>query len=241
MNVGCVLMASGASRRFGGMKNKLLEDVGGRAVFLRTADALAAAGLDPLIVTRSREVCDAAENYSCLFHEDPEKSATVRRGLGSLTDRHETAGTALAGCLFIPGDQPLIRPESIRRMLEAFENDPEAVIRLGLDKRGGSPVIFPSKMFPSLMKLTGEQGGSVLLSSSPVDAGRAAYGNKRPCGFKGADAPAPFGGRIVVIEAESESELMDADTPGELEELRRRFAEEAPYRKIIRGAASSSR
>jgi molybdenum cofactor cytidylyltransferase len=215
MNVGCVLMASGASRRFGVMKNKLLEDVGGRAMFLRTADALAAAGLDPLIVTRSREVCDAAENYSCLFHEDPEKSATVRRGLGSLTDRYETAGTALAGCLFIPGDQPLIRPESIRCMLEAFENDPEAVIRLGLDKRGGSPVIFPSKMFPALMKLSGEQGGSTLLAPAPP------ADRKRSCRTEGQeDAPPVFCSRIIVVEAEDASELMDVDTPEDLEKIR---------------------
>ena len=215
MNVGCVLMASGASRRFGGMKNKLLEDVGGRAMFLRTADALAAAGLDPLIVTRSREVCDAAENYSCLFHEDPEKSATVRRGLGSLTDRYETAGTALAGCFFIPGDQPLIRPESIRRMLEAFENDPEAVIRLGLDNRGASPVIFPSRMFPALMKLTGEQGGSTLLAPAPP------ADRKRSCQTEGQeDAPPVICSRIIVVEAEDASELMDVDTPEDLEKIR---------------------
>ena len=215
MNVGCVLMASGASRRFGGMNNKLLEDVGGRAMFLRTADALAAAGLDPLIVTRSREVCDAAEKYSCLFHEDPEKSATVRRGLGSIMDRYETAGTALAGCLFIPGDQPLIRSESIRRMLEAFENDQEAVIRLGLDNRGGSPVIFPSRMFPALMNLTGEQGGSTLLTPAlPAD-------RKRSCRTEGQeDAPPVICSRIIVVEAEDASELMDVDTPDDLEKIR---------------------
>ncbi len=215
MNVGCILMASGASKRFGGMKNKLLEDICGKAVFLRTADALNAAGLDPLIVTRSLEICEAADKYSCLFHEDPEKSATVRRGLGSLMDRYEEAGTALAGCLFIPGDQPLVRARSIRRMLKAFENDPEAVIRLGLDNRGGSPVIFPSRMFPELMKLTGEQGGSTLLAPAPP------ADRKRSCRTEGQeDAPPVFCSRIIVVEAEDASELMDVDTPEELEKIR---------------------
>ena len=53
-DIGCVVMASGLSARYG--KNKLLEDLGGRAVILRAVDSLEAAGLVPLVVTRSEAV-----------------------------------------------------------------------------------------------------------------------------------------------------------------------------------------
>jgi len=208
-------MASGASRRFGGSRNKLLEEICGRAMFLRTADALFAAGLDPLIVARSEAVCAAAGGYNCLIHTAPEKSATIRHGLAHLIKAHDDAGISMAGCLFIPGDQPLVNTVSIRHMLAAFTADRRAVIRLGTGGRGRSPVIFPAAMFPELLNLTGEQGGSTLLAPAPLADG------KRSCRTEGQeDAPPVFCSRIIVVEAEDASELMDVDTPEDLEKIR---------------------
>ena len=127
----------------------------------------------------------------------------------------------MAGCLFIPGDQPLVRTESICRMLAAFTLDPGAVVRLGYGGRGRSPVIFPAPMFPELMKLTGEQGGSALLAPSPIALDLSA---KRSCGLtEGTEKPPAVCSRIIVTEAEDASELMDADTPEELEKIRMIF------------------
>jgi len=222
LTVGCVVMASGASRRFGGGRNKLLEEIGGKAMVLRTVDALSEAGLEPLIVTRSEDVCAAAGGtYACLLHAEPEKSATIRNGLSFLQERYEKSGLSMAGCLFIPGDQPLVRKESICRMLAAFTADPGAVVRLGYGGRGRSPVIFPASMFPELMKLTGEQGGSALLAPSPVASDLT---TKRSCGMtEGTEKPPAVCSRIIVTEAKDASELMDADTPEELEKIRMIF------------------
>ena len=52
--IGCILMASGLSQRYG--KNKLLELLDGREIILHTADRLIEAGLQPLTVTRSPDI-----------------------------------------------------------------------------------------------------------------------------------------------------------------------------------------
>ena len=109
--VGAVIMASGLARRFG--SNKLLADFGGEPMLCR---ALAAtAGIAPrLVVTRSEEVhrlCTAL-GVPVLLHALPHRSDTVRLGLSALL----RGQPALCGCLFVPGDQPLLRRSTVDGM-----------------------------------------------------------------------------------------------------------------------------
>ncbi len=245
--IGCVLMASGASRRFGGGKNKLLEVLGTKPLILHTAESCRAAGLSPVIVTRSEEIRRLAEEngYDCVLHDDPEKSATIRHGLGSLLQRSGSGSSAsLSGCLFVPGDQPLIRPESIRRMMRVFytaanknkapygkaENEAKAfestgkqsleespaacpddqtgsapIVRLSWKGVGKSPVLFPKSLFPALMSLKGDQGGSTILKQTALQTEF--------------EAEPKHAEQVVLVEAETECELWDADTPEALERI----------------------
>ena len=102
--LGCVVMASGLGRRFGG--NKLMADFCGAPLI---ANALALAALPLLacriVVTRSEEVealCNA-QGVPVLRHAQPYRSDTVRLGLAALLGKEP----ALRGCLFLPGDLPL--------------------------------------------------------------------------------------------------------------------------------------
>ena len=92
--------------------------------------------------------------------------------------------------MFVMGDQPLCSRRSMERLLKAFRRRPEAVIRLAFQGRPCSPVIFPSRYYPNLAALTGEQGGI------------AAVRGLNPS--------------FLLVEAESEAELWDTDTPEEL-------------------------
>ena len=140
--VGAVIMASGLARRFG--SNKLLADFGGEPMLCR---ALAAtAGIAPrLVVTRSEEVhrlCTAP----VLLHALPHRSDTVRLGLSALL----RGQPALCGCLFVPGDQPLLRRSTVDGMCAAFAASQEKerdIFRLCAPENGspftvGSPVLF---------------------------------------------------------------------------------------------------
>jgi len=188
--IGCIVMASGLSARYG--KNKLLEKLGDREVILHTVSAAAAAGLSPVTVTRSEEVKRLLDEkgYPCILHEMPLKSDTMHIGM-----KH--AGVSPKGWLFMQGDQPLILPETISRLVRDFLNDPESVCRLSYCGSPGSPVIFPASMKEELLSYRGDRGGMEILKKS--------------------------GTICRTTEASGEWELMDADTPESMEKLRQMY------------------
>ena len=202
--VGCVIMASGRAVRFG--SDKLLADFGGapliaRALAVTASPALAAR----VVVTRSAEVARLARaaGAATVLHSLPGRNDTVRLGLEALL----TLQPGLAGCIFLPGDQPLLRRETVEALVCAFvadtrtqketeraifrlafqaENDPEPLV--------GSPVLFGCGYFSALRTLPEGKGGSVLLRRYPE--------------------------RICNVFTADRAELLDADTPEALRELK---------------------
>ncbi len=180
-------MASGLSVRYG--KNKLLEMLGDREVILHTAGGLIAAGFAPLTVARSVEVkaLMEKEGLACALHDGPKRSDTMHVGLQNLDPD-------LSGYLFMPGDQPLVRPDSLRRMTAVFSDHPERAIRLGYNDTPGSPVLFPAFCRQKLLAYEGERGGVEVLKKEHI----------------------PF----EIVQAAYEWELWDVDTPEMMEQVR---------------------
>lgn len=173
--VGCVIMASGRSTRFG--SNKLLVPFGGQPLLCRafaaTHTPLVA---ERVVVTRHaqvQELCNA-QGIPVVLHDLPGRNDTVRLGLAALLERCPD----LAGCMFLPGDQPLLRRATVDQLLTAFaqtQKETERVIfRLGApagngpDPLVGSPVLFSNGFFPELLTLPEGKGGSVLLHKYPT-------------------------------------------------------------------------
>ena len=182
LTVGCVIMASGLSRRFGA--NKLLADFCGQPMLCRAFAATAAPSISArIVVTRSEEVqalC-RAQGVPVLLHSLPGRNDTVRLGLSVLLKQLPE----LSGCMFLPGDQPLLRRETVEAMTALFcreqpsptewQKETERVIfRLGApagngpDPLVGSPVLFSNGFFPELLTLPEGKGGSVLLHKYPT-------------------------------------------------------------------------
>ena len=88
LTVGCVIMASGLSRRFGA--NKLLADFCGQPMLCRAFAATAAPSISARsVVTRSEEVqalC-RAQGVPVLLHSLPGRNDTVRLGLSALLEQ----------------------------------------------------------------------------------------------------------------------------------------------------------
>ena len=186
-DIGCVVMASGLSARYGG--NKLLEDLDGRAIIARVVDSLRAAGLAPVVVTRSDAVAAVAEQMGarCARHDGPLKSDTMHVGINALPP-------GAAGWLFMPGDQPLARPDTLRRLAAQFLSRPDRAVRLGYGDTPGSPVIFPAACREALLAYTGDRGGMDVLRKQRL-----------PCD---------------IVQAEYPWELWDVDTPESMERAR---------------------
>ena len=101
MKLGCVIMASGEGKRFG--SNKMLADIYGKPLVARTIDSVPR-GFDVVVSTRWPEVAQICEDKHCpcVLHDGGLRSESVRAGLSWGVERN------WKGCLFLPGDQPLV-------------------------------------------------------------------------------------------------------------------------------------
>ena len=187
MKIGCIVMAAGKGVRFG--RNKLVEEIGGTPMLARTCKNIPSDRFERMVVVvssdRTAELC-RIEAIPFVQYSGGPQSETVRIGMRSMMD--------LDGCMFFMGDQPLCGRKSIDRMLDAFEETPDHVIRLSSHGVASSPTIFPSSTFPALCSLEGEQGGMAALKQ-----------NKQ--------VP------IRLIEAENEEEIADVDTVSDAEAM----------------------
>ena len=184
--IGCVIMASGMGKRFG--SNKLMADFCGKPMIQRAMDASNGLFSSRVVVTRHESVAALCREQSIPvgFHDSPHRSDTVRLGLEALGD--------LDACMFLPGDQPLLRRETVAMLLENWKENPDRIIRPVYEDSEGSPVLFPKWTFPELMNLPEGKGGGVVIRNHPHDVCRISIAN-------------PF-------------ELADADTPEMLEMLK---------------------
>ncbi|MDO4740689.1 MAG: NTP transferase domain-containing protein, partial [Eubacteriales bacterium] len=156
---GCVIMASGMGRRFGG--NKLLADFHGEPLFLRALAATEGIFARRVVVTRHADVAEIcrARGVEAVLHDRPLRSDTVRIGLEAVGD--------VDGCLFCPADQPLLRRESVAALAIAAANAPQQIFRACFADEPGSPVLFPKWAFAELNALPEGKGGGHVMKKHP--------------------------------------------------------------------------
>jgi molybdenum cofactor cytidylyltransferase len=159
-----LLLASGASRRFG--SNKLLADLAGRPVVRWSAEALAG-GVDALVVVVPRDstlLRTALVGVPVRFAENPNAhegvASSLRAGIAALPSEVEAVVIAL-------GDQPTLEPQVVRRVVTTWRGaraGTRAVTAAYADGRG-HPTLFAAELFPSLSALDGDRGARDLLES----------------------------------------------------------------------------
>ena len=150
-DAGCVILASGLGRRFGG--NKLMADLGGKPMVQWAIDGAKAVFSNVVVVTRHEDVAELCrkQGVNVVLHDLPYRSDAVRLGL-------EAVGH-VEHCLFLPGDQPFVKKESLAAMVLTAQNT-DCICRLG----EASPVIFPKWAFEELKNLPQGKGGHVLIA-----------------------------------------------------------------------------
>ena len=161
--VSCVLLAAGAGSRFGG--GKLLAEFDGERLFERAMNVLpegifvrvaVVSGCEDILAESERRGFLAVRNSA------PEEgvSLSIRLGL--------EAAQPCSAVLFLVCDQPLLRKESVLRILEAGAAHPERIIAPeGADGRLGNPCLFPAAYFPELAALEGDRGGKRVIRAHP--------------------------------------------------------------------------
>lgn len=156
---GIVLAAGGASR-FGGAKQ--LAPLLGRPLLEHSLATLAAARVDRRFVVLGAEAVRIREEVD-LHGAEPVVCADWAQGQA----RSLAAGIAAAGdagaAMIILGDQPLVSPAAIERVIAARDGGALAV-RATYEGKSGHPVLLERELFGEALALEGDAGARALFS-----------------------------------------------------------------------------
>ena len=147
MKITVVMLAAGNSRRFGA--NKLLCQVEGLPLYMRTIRELVKAGrllkkkkpdieLNYTAVVQYGKMAEMFldEGIHVVYNPHPEEGISSSLKIGLLADREADA------CVFCVADQPLLKAETVARLLETFESGEKGIGFVTFEGRPGSPSVF---------------------------------------------------------------------------------------------------
>lgn len=194
---GCVIMASGLGRRFGG--DKQMVELMGKPMIQYVIEATEGLFSYRVVVTRNEKVKAWCEEHKIpvVFHDLPDRNDTIRLGLNEIEKMEETeqgCSGGIAGCMFCPADMPFVNPASIKEMQSEANGKSDGIVRMSCQGVMGSPVLFGRDYFERLKALPKKKGGSEIIKENRE--------------------------KIVLVEAKSEKELWDVDTPEDFEKVK---------------------
>lgn len=196
--VGCVIMASGMGKRFGG--DKLMATLLGKPMIQYIVEATEGLFTCRVVVTRNEAVrawCDERK-IPVVYHEMPGRNDTVRLGIDALmevsgkqtaiiaAETQDGSNMQLAGCVFCPADMPFVSRDSLDKMLAMASRNGAGIYRMAYQGTCGSPVLFTKEYFTALKELPEGKGGSEIIKA-----------NKE---------------KVHLVEAKEACELWDMDT-----------------------------
>jgi molybdenum cofactor cytidylyltransferase len=171
-----LVLASGRGERFiasGGSGSKLNALLDGRTVLQRTLDAVRASGLPWHLEDAGHE------------------------GMGDSIAAAVRATPDASGWLVLPGDLPLVRPETLQAVAAALAQ--HAVVVPHFHGQRGHPVGFRAECREALSALSGEQGAALVVRAQAML------------------------NQVVSIEVEDPGIAADIDTVQDLAEAKRRI------------------
>jgi len=181
-----VVLAAGISSRLAG-GTKLLLPYAGRPLVAAPVGAALEAGLGPVVVVvghRGDEVraaladlggAGARIRFATVADPTRGQGASIAAGIAAL---ESDPGVAAAAVLL--GDEPGIRAEDIRRVVEAWRDAGAGVARARYRDRPGHPVVFGRSWFDRLGALTGDRGAAGLFAAHPDEVLEAELPGEAP-------------------------------------------------------------
>lgn len=191
--IAALVLAGGQSRRMGEI-NKLLADIGGRAMVRHVVDHVLGSGAEPVVVVTGHEadrVRAALGGCAVTFAENPDfadgLSTSLKTGLAALPADADGAIVCLA-------DMPKVGPAVIDRLIAAFDPvEGRAIVVPTRRGKRGNPVLFARRFFEEMGAVSGDVGARHIIGEHDEV--------------------------VVEVEVDDESVLTDVDTPAALAAL----------------------
>jgi molybdenum cofactor cytidylyltransferase len=169
--VSAVVLAAGASRRFGSHKQVL--SVAGRPMVAQVTAAVLASQADEVLVVVGSRASATLEALAGLpvrtvLNPDWEEgmASSMRAGLRQVSP-------AMDAVVFVLADQVRLTPGEVDAVIggyaQTFAEDPQIrriVVPVNEGQRG-NPVLFDRSLFPELMAVKGDQGGRGVMKRHP--------------------------------------------------------------------------
>ena len=156
--IGCLIMAAGNAARFG--ENKLQAHFAGKRLFTLALEAVPAQTFARVtVVSQYAPLLEEARQagFSAICNDRPDEgiSRTIRLGTEAMA--------GCAGILYLVADQPLLRQETVLRVVADWRQHPDCIVGAAHNGRRGNPCLFPARFFPALCALSGDRGGSSVI------------------------------------------------------------------------------
>lgn len=172
--IGVVLLAAGRGSRMSGDVPKVLLPMRDKRPILAHAlqNALALKPYRLVVVVRP-DIISAAQSIGSTLEVAVEYTANPRfaEGMGtSLALGVATLSTLspdAEGCLVLLGDEPLVPPAIVERLVTSFAEQQPAICMPLYGDQPGPPTLFSRDVFSDLTALEGDSGGRQLLGKYP--------------------------------------------------------------------------
>ncbi len=158
-----ILLAAGASERFGSIKQ--VAPVNGTPMLRRSATQGLQAGVPVWVITGAHR--DAVENcirdlpLHRLHH--PEWAKGMGRSIAAAFTALIAAKNSPPAAIIALADQIGITGTDYQKLIAAHHTQPQMIIAADYGERRGPPCLFPSAYFKHLAALNGDQGARKLL------------------------------------------------------------------------------
>ena len=166
--ISAIVPAAGLSSRMG--QNKLLMPFGDKSLIEHAVDTLQASDLDEIVVVLGHEadqVRNRLERRRVNFVHNPDYreglSTSVRTGMSAVAKGADAIMIYLA-------DQPLIQPDEISRLIQAFAQAKRAgksIVVPFFENRRGNPVILDASYRAMVLDIAGDVGCRRIIKRHP--------------------------------------------------------------------------
>jgi molybdenum cofactor cytidylyltransferase len=168
MRLAAVVLAAGASTRFG--SPKAIAQLDGRPILEHVLDAIREVGIDDIVVVLGNDAEQIEEGIAWLDERlvrnpDPrEMSSSLQIGIDALA----ASDPAPQAVLVALGDQPRTRPAVLRALAAAARSSELPIVVPRYAEGGGSnPVLLRREAFDIVDEATGDRGLGPLIDTRP--------------------------------------------------------------------------